>query len=159
MGETKGRSKKRSSSNKQGPLLKGFTLYLCNCVDYDEVYEALRKSGIRCQRHRNHFRADVDDIELLKKIGQRHWILITADKRQRLRPIERQMIKQYRVREFVINAPKVTDVGALLVRVRQKMRNLCRKNAGPFVASITAAGHVNLKSLEGVDMPILPFSN
>lgn len=158
MGEMKRRSKKRSSSNKQRPL-KGFTLYLCNCVDYDEVYEALRNRGIRCQRHRNHFAADVPDTELLKKVGQRRWILITADKRQRLRPIERQMIKQYRVREFVINSPKAPDIGALLVKVSTKMRNLCRKNPGPFVASITGAGNVNLKSLEGVDTLPPPLSN
>jgi hypothetical protein len=157
MGEKKRRSKKRSTSNKQRPL-KGFTLYLCNCVDYDEVFETLSRNGIRCQRHRNHFKADVPDIELLKKVGQRRWILITADKRQRIRPIERQMIRQYRVREFVINSPKVGSIGELLVRVRRKMRNLCAKNGGPFVASITAAGNITLKSIDGVDNPILPNS-
>src|SRR5688572_29321451 len=107
MGERRKRSKKRSGSKKKQPLLKGFTLYLCQCVDYDEVAEALQRYGIRHQRHRNHFPGYAPDTELLKKIGKRRWILITADKRQRLKPLEKQMIEQFRVREFVFMAAAV----------------------------------------------------
>jgi hypothetical protein len=156
MGEKRRRSKKRSTSNNQ-PLLKGFTLYLCNCVDYDEVVNALDRGGIRYQRHRNHFPPDVADTELLRKVGQRRWILITADKRQRLNPLERQAIVQYRVRQFVIVAPSIGSIGELLLSVRGKVRNICKKNAGPFVAAISAAGIIKLRSLDGIK-PTL-FSN
>ena len=148
-----GERKKRSTSKKSTkPLLKGFTLYLCNCVDYDEVVEALQRAGIRFQRHRNHFPSYAPDRELLRKVGQRRWILITADKRQRTRPLERQLIVLFKVREFVFTSAAAGNIGELLVRVRRKMRNLCSRNEGPFVAAISQSGHIALRSLEGGDI-------
>src|SRR5689334_11476832 len=99
MGERKKRSKRRFISRKSTkPLLRGFTLYLCHNVDYDEVVEALERAGIRFQRHRNHFKGYAPDTELLRKVGKRRWILITADKRQRVRPLERQLILHFKIR-------------------------------------------------------------
>jgi PIN like domain len=145
MGDRKRRSKKRSSSNKQRPL-KGFTLYLCHCVDYDEVAEALQHGGIRFKRHRDYFPGYAPDTDLLKLVGQKHWILITGDKKQRIKPLEIQAIKQFRVREFVIGGG---NIGARLVNARRKIRNLCRNNAGPFIAAVLPSGNVRLRSLDG----------
>ena len=156
MGDPKQKSKKQSTSNRP---LKGFTLYLCNCVDYDDVANALRRSGIRFQRHRDHFSGDTPDTELLKKVGKRRWILITADKKQRTRPIERKMMVLYKVREFVITAPEVGDVGELIVKARRKMRNLCSKNGGPFVASISKSGNVAIQNLQGADSVMIAAKN
>lgn len=152
MGEPKRRSRKRSISNR---LLKGFTLYLCNCVDYDSVADALQRSGIRYQRHRDHFPPDVEDTKLLQKIGKRRWILITADKKQRRRHLERQMISRYKVREFVFSAAELGDVGELLVKARVQMRNLCKRNEGPFVATITTSGNVALQVLKDPENPMV----
>ena len=113
MGDRKQRSKKRSTSKNQPPL-KGFTLYLCNCVDYDEVVEALEKSGIRYKRHRDYFPGYAPDTELLKLVGQKGWILITGDRRQRIKPLEKQAIKQFRVREFLIGG--AGNIGDRIVR-------------------------------------------
>jgi len=150
MGERKKRSKRHSTSNKK--LLKGFTLYLCHCVDYDEVVEALERAGIRYQRHRDHFKDYAPDTELLRKVGQRRWILITADKRQRIRPLERQLIVLFKVREFVFTSASVGNIGELLVKVRRKMRNMCSRNEGPFVAAISQSGHIAPRSLHGNDI-------
>src|SRR5436309_647147 len=100
MGDPKRRSKKQSTSKKRPPL-KGFTLYLCACVDYPEVVAVLQRAGIRFKRHRDYFPGNAPDTDLLKLVGQKRWILITADKKQRLKPLEKQSIKQFRVREFV----------------------------------------------------------
>ncbi len=150
MGERKRRSKKRSASKQK--LLKGFTLYLCHCVDYDEVAEALSRAGIRFQRHRDHFSGYAPDTDLLRKVGKRRWILITADKKQRVRPLERQLIVQFKVREFVFTSAAVGNIGELLVCVRRKMRNMCSRNEGPFVAAISQSGHIALRSLDGGDV-------
>lgn len=64
------------------------------------------------------------------------------------------MILQYRVREFVVNSKSVGDIGALLVRVRRKMKNHCTNNPGPFVGWITAAGNISMKSIDGLDQPL-----
>ncbi len=152
MGEQKKRSKKRSNSKNQNKLLRGFTLYLCNCVDYDQVADALHRAGIRYQRHRDHFKGSTPDTELLKKVGRKRWILITADKRQRIRPLERQLIIQFKVREFVLTGPELGDLGELLIKARKRMRNLCSKNQGPFIAALSKGGNIRLKALEGADL-------
>jgi len=57
------------------------------------------------------------------------------------------MIKQYKIRQFVFTSGEVGDVGQLLVKARVKMRNLCSKNEGPFVASISKSGNVAMRTL------------
>lgn len=144
MADPRQKSKKQLSS-KQRPL-KGFTLYLCHNIDYDDVTEALRRAGIRFQRHRNHFSGSTADTELLRKVGKRRWILITADKKQRTRNIERECIMRHKVREFVLTSSEVGDVGALLVKASGQMRNMCKTNAGPFVATISTSGKVTMRA-------------
>jgi hypothetical protein len=139
--------KRRRNKQRQRPL-KGFTLYLCANIDYDEVAETLRRAGIRFKRHRDCFQGSTPDTELLKEVGKRRWILITADKKQRTRMVEKQLIQQFRVREFVFISAQVGNVGELLVKASRQIRNLCRKNPGPFVASISQTGNVALRSLD-----------
>lgn len=152
MADQKKKSKKRLASKKP---LKGFTLYLCNNVDYDSVADTLQHNNIRFQRHRDHFRADAPDAELLKKVGKRRWILITADKKQRTRHIERQMIILHKVRAFVFSSGTVGDIGELLMKAMKQMRSLCRQNAGPFVATISQLGNVSLQNLLNPQNPMV----
>jgi hypothetical protein len=144
MADPRQRSKKRSSSNKP---LKGFTLYLCHNVDYDACVERLQRCGFRFKRHRDYFSGSVPDTELLKKVGERRWILITADQKQRTREIERELIKRYKIRQFVFTSGEIGDVGELLCKAKSQMRRLCTKNAGPFIASISRAGNVSQRTI------------
>ena len=149
MGDRKRRSKKRSLSKKNQSPLKGFTLYLCNCVDYDEVVQALEKGGIRYRRHRQYFPGYAPDTELLRLVGTKRWILITGDRRQRIKPLEKQAIKQFKVREFLMGG--AGNLGERIVSARRKIRNLCLKNSGPFVAAILQSGDVVLRSLDDAE--------
>jgi hypothetical protein len=142
MADRKPKSKKRSGSKKPKPLHKGFTLYLCNNIDYDDVANALERAGIRFKRHRDCFSPSAADTALLREIGRKGWILITADKKQRTRLLERRLIEQFKVREFVFTSGDIGDVGELLVKAKNQMRHLCSKHDGPFVASISSSGNV-----------------
>ncbi len=144
MVDPKRRSKKRSNSKKR---LKGFTLYLCHNIDYEAVAVVLRQNGIRYKRHRDYFAGSTPDTELLRKVGKHRWILITADQKQRTRTLESEMIKRYKIRQFVFTSSEVGDVGKLLVKARIKMRDLCSNNEGPFVASISKSGNVAMRTL------------
>lgn len=140
------KSRKRLGSKKQKQL-KGFTLYLCQNIDCDDVVDVLRRNGIRFQRHRDSFRGSAPDTDVLRKVGQRRWILVTADQKQRTRYLEKQLIERYKIREFVLTSGQIGNIGELLVKARKRMRNLCRKNEGPFVASISQSGNVAMRSL------------
>ena len=141
MVDPKPKSKKRSPSKKQRQL-KGFTLYLDHNLDYDELVEKLERAGIRYKRHREFFDGSVDDTVLLQLVGKKRWVLITFDKKQRTRFLERKLIEQFKIREFVFTSAEIGDPGDLLVKANRQMRNLCRNHAGPFVASISKSGKV-----------------
>jgi hypothetical protein len=79
---------------------------------------------------------------LLKKVGERKWILVTFDKKQRTRLLERKLIEQFKVREFVFTSSEIGDPGNLLVKASRQMRSLCKKYHGPFVPSISKSGKV-----------------
>jgi hypothetical protein len=142
MVDPKSKSKRRSRSKRRKPPPKGFTLYLDHNLDYDELVEKLDRAGIRYKRHREFFSGSTDDTVLLRKVGERKWILVTFDKKQRTRFLERKLIDQFKIREFVFTSSRIGDPGDLLVKANRQMRNLCKKHNGPFVASISRSGKV-----------------
>jgi hypothetical protein len=142
MVDPKSKSKRRSRSKRRKPPPKGFTLYLDHNLDYDELVEKLDRAGIRYKRHREFFSSSTDDTVLLRKVGERKWILVTFDKKQRTRFLERKLINQFKIREFVFTSSRIGDPGDLLVKANRQMRNLCKKHNGPFVASISQSGKV-----------------
>src|SRR6202011_126430 len=96
MEDPKRKSKKRSRSKSPGKPHKGFTLYLCHNLDFEDLVEKLDRAGIRYRRHREFFAGSVDDTVLLRKVGEKNWILITFDKKQRTRFLERKLIDQFK---------------------------------------------------------------
>jgi hypothetical protein len=142
MADPKQKSKKRSRSKKRKPLPSVFTLYLDHNLDYDELVEKLDHAGIRYKRHREFFSGSTDDQVLLRKVGKRNWVLITFDKKQRTRFLERKLIEEFKIREFVFTSSEIGDPGDLLVKVNRQMRAICKKRSGPFVASISKSGKI-----------------
>jgi hypothetical protein len=142
MVDPKSKSKRRSRSKKRKPPPKRFTLYLDHNLDYDELVGKLERAGIRFKRHRDFFPGSTADTELLRKVGAKKWVLITFDKKQRTRYLERKLIEQFRIRAFVFTSNEIGDPGDLLVKANRQMRNICKKHEGPFVASISKSGKV-----------------
>jgi hypothetical protein len=114
-------------------------------LDYNELVEKLDRAGIRYKRHREFFSGSAPDTQILKKVGQRNWILITFDKKQRTRFLERKLIEQFKIREFVFTSSEIGDPGDLLIKANRQMRSICKRFSGPFVASISKSGKVYLR--------------
>jgi len=153
MVDPKTKSKRRSRSKKRKPPPKGFTLYLDHNLDYDELVEKLDRAGIRYKRHRDFFHDSTPDTELLRKVGEKKWILVTFDKKQRTRYLERRLIEQFKIRGFVFTSNEIGDPGDLLVKANRQMRNICKKHEGPFVASISRSGKVYFREKDVTQNP------
>ena len=151
MVDPKSKSKRRSRSKKRKPPPKGFTLYLDHNLDYDDLVEKLDRAGIRYKRHREFFSGSTDDTVLLRKVGKRNWVLITFDKKQRTRLLEKKLIEQFKIREFVFTSSEIGDPGELLVKANRQMRNICKMHNGPFVASISKGGNVYFRKEDEAD--------
>ncbi len=122
-------------------------------LDYDELVEKLERAGIRYKRHRDFFPGSTADTELLRKVGEKNWVLVTFDKKQRTRYLERKLIKQFRIRSFVFTSGEIGDPGDLLVKANRQMRNICKKHEGPFVASISKSGKVYFREKDITQNP------
>jgi hypothetical protein len=144
------KSKKRSSGKERRPL-KAFTIYICNSLDYDELAETFDRAHIRYQRHRQHFAGWAEDTALLPLIGRKRWILLTTDQHHRTKPLEKYLIHQYKIREFILTEGdwSKSAICNAVMKAKNKMRNLCRYNSGPFMAFISKNGEVRLRSLHG----------
>jgi len=142
------RSKRRSSGKraKAALPLKNFTLYLDENFDCHEVKNALVKAGIKHRVYSEFFKRGEEDPKMLPLVGKRGWAMLTCDKRNRHRELERREILQHKVREFVFSGNLGgAPLAALLVRTYPGMRRFSRNNERPFVAVITNAGNIHLR--------------
>jgi PIN domain-containing protein len=107
----------------------------------------LTKTGIRFERHLDHFDRGTTDETWLPLVGSNGWVLLTSDKRIRYNLLERRALEQYSVREFVFTSGNMSgqDMAVALELAFPKIRRFCRKHQPPFVASITRAGDVHLR--------------
>ena len=80
-------------------------------------------------------------------MGEKGWLLVTKDKKIRFNELEKAAVLRNKVREFYFASGNFngTEMAEMLVAALRDMAKLCRKQAPPFIASITKAGNVNLR--------------
>jgi predicted nuclease of predicted toxin-antitoxin system len=138
--------KKQSSGNKvKRP--KKIILFLDENLDTDDVADALTQAGIKYKRHREISRSGTPDAEWLPIVGQKHWVLITADQKIRYRGLERAAVRQHKIREFAFSSGNlgVQVISEVLVKAYRAMCRFCAMNAPPFIATLSRSGQISLK--------------
>lgn len=108
--------------------------------------DTLRRAGMQAEAHDDHFPPDTPDGVWLSAVGKRGWIVITKDKAIRHRASELQALRDARVSAFVVTAKglKGDEIGAMLVRVRDKLQRFVLGNPRPFIATVTGAGRIKM---------------
>ena len=97
----------------------------------------------RYKVYSDHFGTGTGDYELLKLAGRKGWVMLTLDRQNRRRDIERQAVQQFEVKQFVFSANLGGfRLGQLLVAVLPRIRKFCHENTPPFIATITASGQI-----------------
>jgi hypothetical protein len=56
--------------------------------------------------HLEHFKGDVPDTDWIREISLNNWIAITADKRIKLRPNEKEAVKNAELKMFILRLGK-----------------------------------------------------
>src|SRR5262249_29415672 len=94
------KSKRRSSGEQAGPSgkEKNRTFYLDENFDCPEVKELLDRHGVRYRIYKQDTVSGAEDRTFLPKVGERGWLLITADWHQRTRPREAEDMRRYGVK-------------------------------------------------------------
>lgn len=98
--------------------------------------------------HQTHFikRQGIKDDEWLREIGQRGWIVLTKDKNFKRRPLEREAILTAGVRAFFLSATNLSteQTAQTFVDALPRMRRICTKYSGPFIARVTRMAEVDI---------------
>ncbi len=116
----------------------------------DAIPQALIDStGYPCQKHKDNFALDAQDVDWLPKIGQRGWILVAKDWRMLTRPIERQAILAANVRAFIFRERSLKgEVMVEIIKVAApRMIRAIDRYQPPFVFSLETDGLITAISL------------
>jgi PIN like domain len=110
------------------------------------VADALRQAGAVVEIHDDHFPQDVHDVEWLRDVGPRGWIVLTRDDQIRHRFHERTALIQAGVRAFVLARRSLSGpaMAEAFVQALPAMRRFVARYQAPFIARVTQAGSVSL---------------
>ena len=147
MASKKSRSKRQFAGKLEQLQLDDFVLYLDENLDNCQpILEALQANGVQYRRHREHFGRGIADEAWLPYVGERGWIVLTKDKRNRYNEIERDAVRRHRVREFYFGSGNFNgaEMAQALLAALTQMKELSRTYSAPLVGSITRSGHVTI---------------
>jgi hypothetical protein len=69
--------------------------------------------------------------------------MLTCDKKNRYRELERKIVLQYRVRQFVFSGNQGgLELAKLLASAYPRMRQFARGHEPPFIAVVTKIGNI-----------------
>jgi hypothetical protein len=115
--------------------------------DCPEVKDILNRASIRCRVYKQDVlpNAGSEDTSFLPKVGERGWLLITADWRQRTRPRELEDLRYFNVKHFAMpgNLGSIA-MADLLVKAKNNIRACARAHIGHVSANVLRNGSVNV---------------
>ena len=88
------------------------------------------------------FPPEVEDTELLARVGSEGWCLVTRDDKIRSRPAESTAIREYRVGAFFMGGKNLRRCQLIqqLVRNWPRMKELAAKTRRPFAFRVPPRG-------------------
>jgi hypothetical protein len=99
--------------------------------------EILSASGLRVERHADHFAHDCPDETWLKEIGQRGWIAITHDRRIRYKPNELAAVIQHHVALLVmIGQVPYPQLAHSFVATQGRILEFLERHNPPLIAKV-----------------------
>ncbi len=118
-----------------------------NHCNNKRILSVLAASGIRVERHLDHFARGTPDEVWLPLIGTNGWALLTTDKRIRYRTNEKAAVIKHKVRMFYFSKNDLSgeQMAAALEKALPEIERICVKQQPPFFAAITKIGEVYLR--------------
>lgn len=97
----------------------------------------LRDSGLRVERHADHFAPDCPDEDWLRDVGHKGWIAVTHDSRIRYKPNELAAVVQNRVALLVVigHAP-YPELAKSFVSTYPRIQAFTQTHEPPYIAKV-----------------------
>jgi predicted nuclease of predicted toxin-antitoxin system len=109
-----------------------------------KLADSLRNVGATVEIHDAQFDRDINDVDSLKIVGERNWVVLTKDKKIASRPLELLAVAQGDVRLFALVDGDVRGVvvAQAFVNALENMQRFIRGNQAPFIAKVYQSGLV-----------------
>lgn len=130
--------------------LDDFVLYLDENLDNCKpILDALNTQNVRYERHQSHFKRGTADEVWLPFVGERGWIVLTKDKRNRYNEWERSAVRRNAIREFYFGSGNFSgaEMADALVRALPELRKISRQ-LPPLVVSITRSARFDPRTTQ-----------
>jgi hypothetical protein len=127
--------------------LDDFVLFLDeNLHKCKPILEFLTSNSVRHERHCDHFDPGAPDDIWLPFIGERRWVVLTKDKRNRYNQLEKTAIRRHKVAEFYFGSGNMNgaEMATALKAALQEMKQICGREELPFIASISKSGMITI---------------
>lgn len=96
--------------------------------------------------HEDYFDQECEDEEWIVEAGKRRWIILTKDRHIRDNQLEVVSLLKSSTAAFILTSAELTGaaMGAAFVAALPEMDKFVQKFDVPFVATVTAAGKVQM---------------
>src|SRR5258705_8537713 len=139
MGAKRRKSKKLSSTSTPNVRqLKRTTFFLERSFGGSLVLAELRKAGLKVVPHSARFRHNTPDIEWLKVVGEKKWVVLMRDQNIGRRPLELEALLQARVKAFVLVEGQRPDRenAKVLIKATPRIVKMLADYDFPFIARV-----------------------
>lgn len=111
--------------------------YLDANLDGPDLVSRLRAAGMRCEPHRDHFRADAEDVVWIPAIASRGWVIVTRDFAIQRRPAERDAWTKARATVVMLRGERLSADAMLAIllgaHANGRMDNYIAKRRPPMI--------------------------
>jgi hypothetical protein len=105
----------------------------------------VRAAGVPLEIHADHFEPGTPDVDWLKAIAERRWILLTLDARLRYNRLERDAIMASGLAAFVLSGGKTHHEKAeIFIEASRRIPRFIERNRIPFIAKIHTGARITL---------------
>jgi len=108
------------------------------------LVDGLKAFGEDVTHLRTHFPGATEDSQWLPGIGKKGWVLITADKKIKRKPHERQALKSNKVGAFVFSVTGMNHCGwiRLVVRRWSEIKEFASRTPPPYIYRVPIKGKI-----------------
>lgn len=130
-----------SRSRRDSDRLASLTSFIDRSLGKRVVAGELTRAGAVVQIHDDNFAPDTADVEWLRVVGEKGWIVLSKDEAIRRNRHEREAIRAAKVRAFFLTQQGMTglEMAAIFVRALPGMVARAARQKGSFIFTISAA--------------------
>jgi PIN like domain len=132
-------------------LAEPFTFFVDRSLGGAFVATAVREAGHAVVVHDDEFDANARDVDWLRAVGARRWVVLTKDARIRTNALERGTLLSANVAAFILGQGDMTGprMALIFVSALPRMMKVLRRWDLPIISTVTAVGGVSVLYANG----------